>query len=50
MKAKTSWSIDKEVLELLKEYKEKKYPGLSTSAVVEILLREGLPNPKISVA
>ena len=45
-----SWSIDIQVLKRLRELKKQMYPGLSESAVAEILIRDALPLTSISVA
>lgn len=35
-------TVDKTVLKWIQEYRKKTYPGLSFSAVVELLLREAM--------
>lgn len=50
-KRKISWTIDEEVMKKLNEYRRKLYPGLSESAVAEILLRQVLaPSSEIAIA
>lgn len=51
MKEQVSWTIEEAVLKKLNEYRRKQYPGLSESAVAEILLRQALaPSSEIAVA
>lgn len=38
-------TIERKVLKRIEDYQKIRYPGLSKSAVVEILLREALPPP-----
>lgn len=45
-----SWSIDMQVLKRIRDLRKEKFPGLSESAVAEMLLREALPGIDISVA
>lgn len=51
VRRQVSHTIDEKVLKKVEDYKEKHYPGLSRSDVIEILLRQALaPNSEIAVA
>jgi len=40
VKTQTNWTIDSEIVKEIGNYRKRLYPGLSKSAVVELLLRD----------